>query len=82
MAHVLDPLAGDPRLLETLSRFLDLDLDRTRTAAAMGLSRRGLSLRLDRVTALTGFDPRGARGVQVLSSALASRALIALREAG
>lgn len=72
---LLAPLAADERLLDTLIAFFGNDLDRTRTAAALFLSRGGLSLRLDRIGALTGLDPRSTRGIQVLGAALAVRAL-------
>ncbi|HXV93749.1 MAG TPA: helix-turn-helix domain-containing protein [Pseudonocardia sp.] len=76
LAAVLDPIDVDPRLVETLATFFSNDLDRTRTAAALFLSRGGLSLRLDRIAQLTGLDPRTTRGIQVLGSALSARALL------
>ncbi len=75
LVALLAPLAADERLLETLVMFFGNDLDRTRTAAKLFLSRGGLSLRLDRIAALTGLDPRSTRGIQVLGAALAVRAL-------
>lgn len=80
LAGLLDVLAADGRLLDTLVVFLAHDLDRTRAAAALHLSRGGLSLRLDRIAQLTGLDPRTTRGIQVLGSALAARALRAAGE--
>jgi hypothetical protein len=82
LAAVLDPVDSDPRLVETLTTFFAHDLDRTRTSAALFLSRGGLSLRLDRIAQLTGLDPRSTRGIQVLGSALSARALLALPELG
>ncbi len=76
VAAVLDPLDGHPRLVRTLTAFLGNDLDRTRTAEALALSRGGLALRLDRITALTGLDPRSTRGIQVLTTAVTARALL------
>lgn len=78
LARVLDPLGVDPRLVETLCAFFASDLDRSRTAATLGISRGGLSLRLTRIAVLTGLDPRTTRGIQVLTSALSARALIHL----
>lgn len=75
LSAVLDPLDDDERLMSTLVAFLANDLDRTGTAAALFLSRGGLSLRLDRIAQLTGLDPRSTRGIQVLSTALSARAL-------
>ncbi len=80
LAGLLDALAADERLLGTLVAFFAHDLDRTRTAAALFLSRGGLSLRLDRITQLVGLDPRTTRGIQVLGAALAARALRAAGE--
>jgi hypothetical protein len=75
LAAVLGPIEDDERLLETLTAFFAHDLDRTRTAAALFLSRGGLALRLDRIAQLTGLDPRSTRGVQVLGAALSARSL-------
>lgn len=75
LARMLDEVAADERLLETLAAFFAHDLDRTRTASALFLSRGGLALRLDRIAQLTGLDPRTTRGIQVLGAALAARAL-------
>lgn len=77
LAGLLEGLAADERLLETLVAFFAHDLDRTRTAAALFLSRGGLSLRLDRIAQLTRLDPRTTRGIQVLGAALLARALTA-----
>jgi hypothetical protein len=76
VSAVLDPLDGHLRLIDTLTAFLGSDLDRTRTADALAISRGGLSLRLDRITQLTGLDPRSTRGIQVLASAITARALL------
>jgi DNA-binding PucR family transcriptional regulator len=75
LVGLLDAVAEDARLMETLVVYLGCDLERTRTARALGLSRGGLARRLDRITHLSGYDPRTARGVQVLGAALAARAL-------
>jgi hypothetical protein len=53
-------------LVETLAVFLDLDLDRTASAARLHIHRRTLTQRLDRIRALTGHDPRSSRGLLVL----------------
>jgi hypothetical protein len=70
VAALVDPIRADDRLWTTLTTFLDLDLERNRTAEALAISRSGLVLRLDRIARLTGYDPRSSRGVQVLRSAL------------
>jgi hypothetical protein len=76
LAEVLDPLDPEPRLLTTLAIFFAEDLDRTRASTVLHLSRGGLSLRLERITRLTGLDPRTTRGIQVLGAALTARALL------
>jgi PucR C-terminal helix-turn-helix domain len=78
VAGTLDVLDAEPRLIETLAAFFGNDLDRTRTARDLFLSRGGLSLRLDRIAQLTGLDPRSTRGIQVLGSAISARALLEL----
>lgn len=75
LAGLLEPLERDERLLTTLVVFFANDLDRTATAAQLFLSRGGLALRLDRITQVTGLDPRLTRGIQVLGAALTARAL-------
>jgi sugar diacid utilization regulator len=78
LAAVLGPLEVDTRLIDTLVAFFAHDLDRSRTAAALDLSRGGLGLRLNRIATLTGLDPRTTRGIQVLTAALSARALVGL----
>lgn len=72
LVDLIEPIRHDARLVRTLVRFLANDLDRARTAADLDVSRRGFSVRLDRITRLTGLDPRTARGVQLLGAALAA----------
>ncbi|MGY1752010.1 PucR family transcriptional regulator [Blastococcus sp. SYSU D01042] len=73
VAAVLDPLAGRVELLGTLAAFLDADLDRRRTAQALGVHANTVDNRLNRVAALTGLDPRTTRGLQLLGAALVVR---------
>jgi PucR C-terminal helix-turn-helix domain len=76
VAALLRPIEADPRLRRTLTTFFSHDLDRTRTADSLQLSRSGLALRLARIAKLTGYDPRTVRGIQVLRSALSARAML------
>jgi hypothetical protein len=66
------PLAAEPELMRTLQALYLNDLDRTRTAHQLGIARRTLAYRTDRVRELVGLDPTGTRGVQVLGVALAA----------
>lgn len=58
---VLDPLrharGGPQPLLDTLATYLDGGSNTTRTAAALHLSVRAVTYRLDRIAALTGLHP-------------------------
>lgn len=71
----LDRLNDHPELIRTLVAFFDSDLDRTRTSERLFLHRRTITQRLQRISALTGYDPRTARGIQVLGLALTARRL-------
>lgn len=72
MATLVDRLAGQPYLVQTLRMLYDCDLDRGRTAQALQIARRTLTSRLDRVEELTRIRPTSPRGVQVLLTALAA----------
>ncbi|WP_219420463.1 helix-turn-helix domain-containing protein, partial [Pseudonocardia nigra] len=76
LAAVLDPVRAHEHLAEALVAFLASDGNREPTAAALFLSPGGLSLRLDRIAQLTGFDPRTSRGARVLGAALSARSLL------
>lgn len=75
LEDLVDRLAVHPGLVETVTVFLDSDMDRGRTAERLHIHRRTLTQRLYRIRELTGYDPRSTRGVQVLSLALAARGL-------
>jgi hypothetical protein len=75
LAALLDPLERNPDLLVTLSAYLDTDLDRRRTAAALHVHPNTLDYRLRRVVELTGLDPATTRGLQLFGAALAARRL-------
>ncbi|MBW8482510.1 helix-turn-helix domain-containing protein [Actinomadura parmotrematis] len=75
VAALLDPLDGRPELLATLGAFTAQDMDRRRTARALGVHPNTVDNRLARVARLTGADPRTARGLLLCAAALALRRL-------
>jgi sugar diacid utilization regulator len=75
LAALLDPLERNPDLPLTLEVYLDHDLDRRKTAAALHVHPNTLDYRLRRIVELTGLDPSRTRGLQLLGAALASRRL-------
>jgi hypothetical protein len=78
LSGLLDPLDRNPDLPLTLSVYLENDLDRRRTAAALHVHPNTLDYRLRRIVELTGLDPATSRGLQLLGAALAARRLAAL----
>jgi carbohydrate diacid regulator len=56
--RLLGPLDAEPDLLATLKTFFDLNCCPSATASALAIHRNTLSYRLDKVTSLTGLDPR------------------------
>ncbi len=56
--HLLRPLSGQPELLETLHVFFQENCSPTPTAESLSIHRNTLTYRLNRITALTGLDPR------------------------
>ena len=75
LAQLLIPLDRNPDLPLTLEVYLDHDLDRRTTAAALHVHPNTLDYRLRRIVELTGLDPSTTRGLQLLGAALASRRL-------
>jgi hypothetical protein len=74
LATLLDPLQGiDTDLVGTLGAYLDLDVDRRRTAAHLHIHPNTLDYRLRRVRSLTGLDANSATGASVLRAALVAR---------
>lgn len=65
-------LDGEPDLIRTLQVLYLNDLDRTRTAHELGIARRTLAYRTERIRDLTGLNPTGARAVRVLGLGLAA----------
>jgi carbohydrate diacid regulator len=56
--YLLSPLDHEPELLETLAVFFDRDCSPSVTASQLTIHRNTLSHRLDKITSLTGLDPR------------------------
>lgn len=75
LTALLDPLDGHPDLMRTLEAYLDQDLDRRRTAAALHVHPNTLDYRLKRIVELTALEPTTTRGLQLLAGAVAVRRL-------
>ncbi|QFG20620.1 CdaR family transcriptional regulator [Actinomadura sp. WMMB 499] len=75
LAAALDPLDDHPELMATLRAFLDQDLDRRRTAAALAVHPNTVDNRLARTARLIGVDPRTTRGTLLCATALTLRRL-------
>ena len=73
--HVLSPLDHDPELLATLSAFFQQDCCPSTAAAQLCIHRNTLSYRLDKITSLTGLDPRRFDQAVQIRLALALRSL-------
>lgn len=56
--HLLSPLDHEPELLATLDSFFGANCSPSATAADLAIHRNTLSYRLDKITSLTGLDPR------------------------
>lgn len=56
--RLLGPLDQEPDLLATLQTFFDQNCGPSTTANSLAIHRNTLSYRLDKVTSLTGLDPR------------------------
>lgn len=56
--RLLGPLDAEPDLLATLKTFFDQNCCPSTTAGTLAIHRNTLSYRLDKVTSLTGLDPR------------------------
>ncbi|HEY9763042.1 MAG TPA: helix-turn-helix domain-containing protein [Trichocoleus sp.] len=56
--HLLSPLDGEPDLIETLKVFFEQDCTPSTTAKRLMIHRNTLNYRLEKVSSLTGLDPR------------------------
>ncbi|WP_181763840.1 helix-turn-helix domain-containing protein [Streptomyces albidus (ex Kaewkla and Franco 2022)] len=77
LCEVIAPLLPYPELTESLDLLYRFDLDRGRTAHALGIHRRTLVHRLRRISEKTHLHPVSSRGVAVLQVGL-----VAARAAG
>lgn len=77
-AVALDPVAGRPELIATLSAYLRHDRDRPRAARRLDVHVRTLDYRLRTIERETGHSPRSVRGGAALRLALLARGLLEL----
>jgi hypothetical protein len=73
LGDCLLPLDPFPELMETLDVYLHHDLDRGRTARALGIHPNTVNNRLGRIRDLVGLDPNCYEGIMTLGSALEAR---------
>jgi carbohydrate diacid regulator len=79
--HLLSPLDHEQDLLETLAAFFDEDCCPSSTAGKIPIHRNTLSYRLDKITSLTGLDPRRFDDAVQIRLALVLRSLWDRRDA-
>ena len=72
VARIVEPLLDQPDLLGTLRKLYEFDLDRSRSATRLGIHRRTLSYRLEKITTLTGLDPVSSDGIKTFQLAIAA----------
>ncbi|MBF6169913.1 PucR family transcriptional regulator [Nocardia blacklockiae] len=75
LATVLDPLAPQPELIDTLARHVRNELNRTRTARELDIHANTVDHRLRRIHQLTGYDPNQLADLCTLRAALLIRAV-------
>lgn len=75
LAAILDPLAAQPELLDTLTRHVQNELNRMRTARDLEVHANTVDHRLKRVRQLTGYDPNQLAHLCTLRAALIIRAV-------
>ncbi len=73
--HLLSPLDQEPDLLETLDVFFLENCCPSTTAKQLSIHRNTLSYRLDKITSLTGLDPRQFDDAMQIRLALLLRSL-------
>jgi carbohydrate diacid regulator len=73
--HLLSPLDQEPDLLETLDTFFVENCCPSSTAKQLSIHRNTLSYRLDKITSLTGLDPRRFDEAMQIRLALLLRSL-------
>lgn len=73
--RLLGPLDQEPDLLDTLDAFFDADCSPSTTSMQLCIHRNTLNYRLDKVTSLTGLDPRHFDDAMQIRLALLLRSL-------
>ena len=68
--HLLHQIAQEPELLHTIDTYLDADLSPSLAAERLHIHRHTLAHRLDKITRLTGLDPRRFHDLAKLHAAL------------
>jgi carbohydrate diacid regulator len=74
-AHLLSPLDHEPELLETLKKFFVENCCPSSTARQLSIHRNTLAYRMQKITSLTGLDPRRFDEAAQMHLALLLRAL-------
>lgn len=74
-SHLLSPIAHEENLLETLEVFFAHNCSPSSTARALSIHRNTLAYRLDKITLVTGLDPRTFDDAVQMRLALLLRAL-------
>lgn len=77
LAGLLEPLADQPVLRETLGLFIDRDFNQNAVAREMFVHRNTVTYRLNRVAELTGLDPQRPSGIATLMAARIAESLTA-----
>ncbi len=72
--HLLSPLDHEPELLDTLQVFFSQNCSASETAAKLAIHRNTLTYRLQKITLLTGLDPRRFEEATQIHLALLLRA--------
>ena len=78
--YLLSPLDHEPELLETLGAFFAADCSPSATAQRLAIHRNTLAYRLDKITSLTGLDPRRFDDAVQIRLALVLRSLSATHD--
>ena len=73
--YLLSPLDHEPELLDTLGAFFAADCSPSATAQRLAIHRNTLAYRLDKITSLTGLDPRRFDDAVQIRLALVLRSL-------
>jgi hypothetical protein len=70
LMNIVRPLLSCDRLYETLKAFVRCGHNRARTARELFIHRTTMDYRIRRIEEITGYDPAGSRGSQVLAAAV------------